>query len=162
MNSLTAVPPRISDPLLRRLYQYWDRERGTDPMPTRDRVDPVKMRYILGHLALIDVGPNGKAFSVRLHGTELVSRLGSDFTGRPIADLPLADVRRLATRWFTNVVERRGPYHEQVDQIVDGFTRHFEALILPYSTERTPVGLILLAVRCRAPGPAAESAGCSP
>ena len=152
MNFLTAAPPLISDPLLRRLYQYWDRERGNHPMPTRDSVDPIKMRYILGHVALIDVGANGERFRIRLHGTELVSRLGSDLTGKTIEELPVSDLRRLALAWFTSVVKHRAPHHEQVDQIVDGLTRHFDALVLPYATQRAAVDLILLAVRCRASG----------
>jgi hypothetical protein len=155
-NKMNTTPRFIVDPLLRRLYQYWDQERGNRPMPTRDSVDPIKMRYILGHLALIDVVSNQADFRVRLHGTELVSRLGSDFTGKTLDEVPFIDLRRLALTWFTSVVERRAPHHEKVDQIIDGFTRHFEALVLPYSTRAAAVDLMLLAVRCRAPGSAAQ------
>lgn len=144
------TPPLITDPLLRRLYQYWERERGSLVMPLRGSVDPIKMRYILGHLALIDVADR-RHFRVRLHGTELVSRLKADFTGKMINELPSVDLRKLALSWFTTVVEQGAPYHEQVDRVIDGLTRHFEALALPYSTQRTGVDLILLAIRCRAP-----------
>jgi hypothetical protein len=152
MNSLAVMPPLIVDPLLRRLYQYWERERGSLAMPLRDSVDPIKMRYILGHLALIDVATDRGHFRIRLHGTELVSRLGADFTGKMIDDVPSVDLRRLALTWFTTVVERGAPYHEHVYRVIDGLTRHFEALVLPYSTQRAGVDLILLAVRCRPPG----------
>lgn len=151
MTSLTTAPPLINDPLLRRLYQYWDRERGGQAMPLRDSVDPIKMRYILGHLALIDVAADRQHFRVRLHGTELVSRLGVDLTGKTIADLPSADLRRLAQRWFNAVVDREAPYHEQIDQVIDGLTRHFETLILPYSTQQKQVELMVLGIRCRPP-----------
>lgn len=153
MSSLTTTPPLIGDPLLRRLYQYWDHERGNHPMPTRDSVDPIKMRYILGHLALIDVIPGHKGFRIRLHGTELVSRLGADFTGKTLNELPLADLRKHTLKWFADVVERRAPIHEHVDEVVDGFARNFDVLVLPYSTHKTAVDLMLVAVRCRAPRP---------
>ena len=152
MSSLTAAAPLIFDPLLRRLYQYWERERGSYPMPTRESVDPIKMRYILGHVALIDVLAGRPRFRVRLHGTELVSHLGSDLTGKTVEELPFADLRRLVLAWFSGVAERRAPHHEQIDQVVDGFARHFDALILPYSTHKTAVDLMLLAVRCRTSG----------
>jgi hypothetical protein len=151
MSSLTTAPPLINDPLLRRLYQYWDRERGGHAMPLRNSVDPIKMCYILGHLALIDVGADRKHFRVRLHGTELVSRLGVDFTGKTVDELPSADLRRLAQTWFDAVVDREAPYHDQVDRVIDGLSRHFEALVLPYSTQRRRVELMVLAIRCRPP-----------
>ncbi|MDE2229551.1 MAG: PAS domain-containing protein [Alphaproteobacteria bacterium] len=149
MNASTAVPPLIVDPLLRRLYQYWDGERGDHPMPTRGSIDPIKMRYILGHLALIDVLADPRRFRVRLHGTELVSRLGADLTGKTLDEWPSADLRGLGLAWFNAVVERRTPYHQQVNQVIDGFVRNFEALILPYSAQRASVDLILVALRCR-------------
>ncbi|HYL47763.1 MAG TPA: PAS domain-containing protein [Stellaceae bacterium] len=154
MSSLTATPLLIGDALLRRLYQYWDHERGNHSMPTRDSVDPIKMRYILGHLALVDVISAPKGFRIRLHGTELVSRLGADFTGKTLDELPLPDLRKHALKWFADVVERRAPIHEQIDEIVDGFARHFDVLVLPYSMHKTAVDLLLVAIRCRAPDPA--------
>jgi|SRR5215469_11063598 len=156
MSSLTTTPLLIGDALLRRLYQYWDLERGNHAMPTRDSVDPIKMRYILGHLALVDANSSQKNFRVRLHGTELVSRLGADFTGKTLDELPFADLRAHALRWFANVVERKAPIHEQIDAVMDGFARHFDVLVLPYSTHKTAVELLLVAVRCRAPRPAAR------
>ncbi|MGH6968147.1 MAG: PAS domain-containing protein [Stellaceae bacterium] len=151
MSSLTTAPPVIADPLLRRLYQYWDHERGNHPMPTRDSVDPIKMRYILGHLALIDVIGGRGGFRIRLHGTELVSRLGDDLTGKTLDELPFADQRKLALAWFTAVAEQRAPLHEHVDQVVDGFARNFDVLVLPYSTHKAAIDLMLLAIRCRTP-----------
>lgn len=162
MASITAAPLVISDPLLRRLHQYWDHERGNHPMPTRGSVDPIKMRYILGHLALIDVIQGRKDFRVRLHGTELVSRLGADFTGKTLDELPFADLRKHALRWFADVVERRAPIHEHVDKVIDGFARKFDVLVLPYSTQRTAVDLILVAVRCQAPVPSRVTGGSVP
>ena len=158
MTALITVPPLIADPLLRRLYQYWDRERGSHPMPLRDSVDPIKMRYILGHLALIEVLPDPKSFRIRLHGTELVARLGADFTGKSMDELPSSDLRRLALAWFIAVAEQRAPYHECVDRVIVGLTRRFEVLVLPYSKQRAAVDLMLVAVRCRASGPTAAGA----
>lgn len=157
MSSLTAAPPFVVDPLLRRLYQYWERERGSYPMPARESVDPIKMRYILGHVALIDVIADRPRFRIRLHGTELVSHLGSDLTGKAVEELPFVDLRRLALAWLNGVAERRTPHHEQIDQVVDGFARHFDALILPYSRHKTAVDLILLAIRCRTGGSAGQT-----
>ncbi len=155
MNTVSPASLVIVDPLLRRLYQYWERERGGWPLPARDSIDPIKMRYILGHVALIDVKPGPQQFRIRLHGTELVSHLGADFTGKAVAEIPLADARKMALAWFTAVAEHGCAHHQQVDQVVDGFNRRFEALVLPYSASRgSGVDLLLLAIRCRTPASA--------
>jgi hypothetical protein len=141
----------IDDPLLRRLYQHWERERGGNAIPPRGSIDPIKLRFILGHLALIEVLHDPRRFRIRLHGTELVTRAGADFTGKLLEELPGADLRKLAYGWFTTVAEDGAPYHDTIKQVVDGFGRNFEILVLPYSRHATSVDLMILALRCRDP-----------
>jgi hypothetical protein len=141
--------PILVDPLLQRLYDYWDKERGGRLMPTRNDIDPIKMRYILAHVMLVDVLADPNRFRIRLQGTEVVWWVGSDLTGRMLEELNSTDLRALAQEWFTSVVETRTPYHTLDNKILDGFSRHFEALILPLSVHGVSVDLILGAVRCR-------------
>jgi hypothetical protein len=59
----------IVDPLLQRLYDYWQERRSPRSMPSRSDIDPVDMRFILGNLLLVDVLAAPLRFRIRLHGT---------------------------------------------------------------------------------------------
>jgi len=141
--------PKIVDPLLERLFEYWDKQRGFRLMPSRADIDPVEMRFILGHLILIDVQRPALEFRIRLQGTKLAWWASGDFTGRLLDEVPLQELRSLAREYLTTVVETRAPFHSVGDRILDGIPRRFEVLILPLSGSSTAVDMLLGAVRCR-------------
>jgi PAS domain len=45
----------LIDPLLQRLYDYWDEKRRARAMPSRADIDPLEMAFILGYVSLVDV-----------------------------------------------------------------------------------------------------------
>ena len=71
----------VADRRLIRLYQYWLQKRGARSMPSRADIDPLDMRFILGHLMLIDVRHPGPEFRIRLQGSELTWWIGQELTG---------------------------------------------------------------------------------
>lgn len=141
--------PKIVDPLLHRLFDYWNKQRGFRLMPSRADIDPVEMRFILGHLMLIDVQRPAIEFRVRLQGTKLAWWMGGEYTGKTLGELPLQELRSLAREYLTAVVESRAPVHRTGDRILDGIPRRFEVLLLPLSGSTTAVDMLLGAVRCR-------------
>jgi hypothetical protein len=141
--------PKIVDPLLDRLFGYWNKQRGFRLMPSRADIDPVEMRFILGHLMLIDVQRPPLEFRIRLQGTKFAWWVGGEFTGRMLDELPSPELRALAREYLTTVVETRAPFHNLGDRILDGIPRRFEVLILPLSGSSAAVDMLLGAVRCR-------------
>ncbi len=146
---MTDLQLEIADARLRRLHEYWQKERGKRALPARNDIDPVALRFILGHLLLLDVLSEPPLFRIRLQGTELERWMGGNFTGRTIDQLPSPQLRSAAAQCLTSAVEARTPYHRIGEEIVDDIPRRFEALILPLSSDGTVINMLLAAVLCR-------------
>jgi hypothetical protein len=144
MDPLMFSPSDIQNPLLQRLYAYWESCRGSRPMPARADIDPVDMQFILGNLYLVDVMREPLRFRMRLHGTELVRRAGHDLTGKILDTLPQTDFRASAQRAFTAVVESGMPRWERQNRTVDNRTLSYESLILPLSQDGVAVEMLLV------------------
>jgi hypothetical protein len=84
-----SIPDRLHDePVLVRLYAYWDSVRQGRRMPDRRDIDPVAMGpTLLPHTMLVDVIDGGARARYRLMGTAIVERFGSDPTGRYFDEL---------------------------------------------------------------------------
>ena len=138
----------VVDPLLRRLYEYWDGRRAGREMPARADIDPLDLRFILGQLILVDVLPGEpRRFRIRLHGSELVLRAGYELTGKMLDELPTTEFRRLAQRSFTTAAETRQPFHSIRDRILDSKAKRYEALMLPLSRDGDGVDMLLIGLR---------------
>lgn len=138
----------IVDPLLRRLFAYWEAKRAGREMPARSDVDPIDLRFILGQLILVDVLPGPTLrFRIRLHGTELAQRAGYELTGKMLDELPSTEFRALAQRSFTATAETRRPFHSIRDRILDGKPRRYESLMLPLSPDGDGVDMLLVGLR---------------
>jgi hypothetical protein len=138
----------VADRRLIRLYQYWLQKRGARSMPSRADIDPLDMRFILGHLMLIDVRHPGPEFRIRLQGSELTWWIGQELTGTNLESPPRSELEALAWRQFLQVVESATPIGWMGNDSLDGIRRHYQAVILPLSTEGTFVDLLIAAVRC--------------
>jgi hypothetical protein len=138
----------VVDPLLRRLFVYWDGKRGGRRMPARSDVDPLDLRFILGQLILVDVMPGPPPrFRIRLHGTELAQRAGYELTGKMLDELPSTEFRTLAQRSFATTAETRLPFHSIRDRLLDGKPRRYESLMLPLSADGDGVDMLLVGLR---------------
>src|SRR5438874_11649731 len=109
MDGVERLPADLQNPRLRRLYEYWNSRRGARMMPSRDELDPLEMRFILGNLLLVDVLRDPVRFRIRLHGSEMARRAGYDLTGRMLDELPDTQFGALARQSFTAVVETGVP-----------------------------------------------------
>ncbi|WP_430396211.1 hypothetical protein [Ferrovibrio sp.] len=77
----------LPQPELQRLLQDWlaAARVTSDGVPGFDFADPLRLRYLLGSLVLLDVAYDAmgdRAYRYRLIGTDIVSRRGKDYTGR--------------------------------------------------------------------------------
>jgi hypothetical protein len=123
----------IEDWRLRKLYEYWlDCRRGRR-FPSRRDVDPTEIRFILGHVMLVDVLTDPLRFRVRLHGTEMAARAHYELTGKFLDELPLPEYRHYVIAQCNRLVASGEPLHVRHDRILDGQRRAYEALWLPFS-----------------------------
>jgi len=149
MPSTSQTSPRIADPLLKRLYEYWETARDGRPMPSRNDLDPIEMRFILGYVALIEVLHDPLKFRVRLQGTKLERWVGCDLTGRALDELPFPEIRAAAHRYLAAVVESGLPNYCRENRILENMDRRFEVLVLPLSAGAPSLAMLLAAIRCR-------------
>lgn len=138
----------ISHPKLRRLYEYWCEKRGDRKMPARADLDPLDMTFIIGNIILVDVIDGSPLqFRIRLHGTNLVQRVGYELTGKMLDELPQTEFRKLAQESFTRVATGAEPTAGKRDRVIDDRFARYETAILPLSSggervERLLIGLI--------------------
>jgi len=143
-----APVAQIADRDLKRLHDYWMERRRDRSMPARADIDPLEIGYILGHLFLFDVLP-GPKFRIRLQGSELTWWVGQELTGDLLDALPQPQLRTLAQASLAGVAALRRPSHWIGNHDLDGVRRHYEALLLPLSSDGTSVDVVIAGIRCR-------------
>ncbi len=96
-----AAASQIVDPMLSRLYAYWNHKRGGKPFPGRSDLDPVDIPLLLPSIFLVAVHHEPFDLVFRLAGTVLTGCYGGELTGRSLIELPstgVSDLFREAAR----------------------------------------------------------------
>lgn len=143
--SLATPQFTIERPELCRLLEYWQVKRRTlGRLPARADIDPLEMRFALGHLILADVEPGDPIrFRHRLIGTRIVEHAGYDATGLYVDDIPDQELARRLTESYRTVIATREPVHDRVNGMVGGRPLNLEILRLPLSQDGTTIGMVL-------------------
>jgi len=97
----------ISNPDLRRLFDYWRGKRSGRPMPAKDDIDPIEIPWALTRIFLMDYDP-AAGFRYRLAGSDISDVFGrGNLKGLTFADiLPPEGAQVVTGRWLP-IVERR-------------------------------------------------------
>ncbi len=149
--ALTQPAPsgiEISDPRLTQLLAYWEKARGKRRLPARTDIDPVALKFLLGHIVLVEVGTAPLHFRIRLQGSEM-PWIGGDLTGKSLEQIPSRELYALAFAALDATVETRAPQHKIGEEMIADIPRRFEALLLPIGSDGATVNMILAAVLCR-------------
>jgi hypothetical protein len=126
------------------LYQYWNARRGIRSMPSRTDIDPLEMRPWLPRLTLVDVGPEGKQFTYRLVGTQIVDLLGANPTGRPVESAWPDECVDVVLEGYRDVLENRAPvFCQQSCRWLEDQEPSAWAMHLPLSSDGVEVDMIL-------------------
>jgi len=140
-----GIAADIRDARLRRFYDYWRGKCGARRFPARGDIDPLDFPYVLGNLMLVDVLHETRRFRVRLHGTNIVSRMYYDMTGKFLDEVPRPEYRSYVLERCRNLVETGEPLVLQNDLMLDGWVSRYEALWLPLSDDGANVDLLICA-----------------
>jgi hypothetical protein len=132
---------------LRRLYKYWQSKRRGQRLPARADVDPVEFSFALGHIMLIDVVREPLTFRVRLHGSEMIRRVGYEMTGKNLYDLPVeSKYRDYVLARCEGLIARPEPLIVTNDRTLQNRLREYEALWLPFSDDGSTVNVLMCAL----------------
>lgn len=137
-----------NDPILVRLFGYWDGKRGDRLMPRRADIDPVEMRGLVTNVMLYDVVTPGSVYRIRLVGQAIVDFVGVNTTGQLAQHTMPPDAAQRIIEILTSVTTKRAPrfraghayWHK------DKSYRKFEGCFLPLSADGEAVDMILSGV----------------
>lgn len=127
----------------RRLLAFWTEKRAGHAIAPKAAIDPLELKFALGHLVMFEVLTDPLRFRYRLTGSSLTSRFGYDLTGKTTEDHPDPDFRALAHRSLSAVVSSREPFAYQRHILIDGRIHHYETVLLPFSTDGETVDVLL-------------------
>ena len=152
MTAQAPAPGPFVDPLIARLYDYWDANRAGRIAPARADIDPIDFPWILADVALAEVEgrPPQARYRYRLISEQLIHYTGLNLAGRYLDEMPLPEFRDRVTRSYDAVVTDRAPRHGTRDTVFDGRIRRYEFLILPLSRDGIRVDMLLIALRATA------------
>lgn len=78
-------------------------------MPGKEFLDPLRLRFLLGSLSLLEVQREPLRFRYRLVGTDIVHRLGMELTGRWLDEHPDPHMRPFLVQGATMVYREGKP-----------------------------------------------------
>jgi hypothetical protein len=139
---------KVSDPGLLQLIDYWQEKRGTRFAPPRKSIDPLDLGFVLGDVALLEVGREPLNFRYRLHGSNLVLRTHVDLTGRSIEEIRDPGFRNALREILTEIVQQRAPWVANGKESWTNGVGNFEAAMLPLSEDGESVSMIISCWRC--------------
>ncbi|NNG04651.1 MAG: PAS domain-containing protein [Inquilinus sp.] len=134
---------QLIEPVLSRLFAYWDGKRGDGKFPRRAAIDPVEIPSLLPHLFLIDVQRDPFDLVFRLAGTAVAANNGGDITGLRLLELANSaapDLYRQAVRAVRlgRPILVCGPARNRA-----GAFRSVDHLMLPLATDGDRVGMLI-------------------
>ena len=138
----------IVTPNLKRLLNDWESWRHGKKFPSRADFDPVNLKYILGHLSLIDVTYDPLQFHYRVYGSFLTQRIGKEMTHKSVDDLPGEGNAERIKAHLSQVIQDRIPMaFLRLHRFQDSdLPRNSESLMLPLSNDGEVINMIMTGV----------------
>ena len=132
-------------PMVRAIYDYWDRQRGDRPMPARRDIDPADFVPHLPGVMLVDVVTDERRYVYRLVGTREVEARGQDPTGKSVGEKFHGSSRENVLRNYDWVCSDRAPLFDDYHFTSPGGRLLDEqAIFLPLSADGETVNQILV------------------
>ncbi|MFC7158172.1 PAS domain-containing protein [Pseudidiomarina halophila] len=143
------APVQLSDleyDVHKELFSYWDKNQGSKPMPSRTDFDPIDVPGLLTHISMVDIEPETGRYKYRLVGSETVTGVGEDYTGRYLDELPVMSGVIERYNWM---LENKIPYLYR-GQFIWSKKDYLDycALNLPFSDDGVTVNIIMTGVVC--------------
>jgi hypothetical protein len=90
------------------VFGYWSSLRREARLPSREDVNPFRLKRLLPTISLIDIGPDGD-YRLRLAGTGLYSVYGREITGRTLNEVYSAPAAEYWREQLDKVMTERRP-----------------------------------------------------
>jgi hypothetical protein len=107
-------PNRIKDANVRQFLELWRKAHVDARPPGKSFLDPLRLRFLLGSLSLLEVRHDPLRFRYRLVGTDIVHRLGHELTGKWLDQHPDDALRPFLIKGATMVHHAAMPIYAHV------------------------------------------------
>ena len=114
MLEFISDPGKIRDDNVRQFLQLWQDAHVGGRAPGKDFLDPIRLRFLLGSLSLLEVQPEPLRFRYRLVGTDIVERLGHELTGKWLDEHPDPSFRPFLIKGATMAYHAAMPIYGHV------------------------------------------------
>lgn len=126
-----ATADRVRDPNVRQFLALWFTEFAAGRKPGKDFLDPLRLRFLLGSLSLLEVEKEPLRFRYRLVGTDVVQRLDTELTGKWLDDHPVPALRPLLIQGARMVYHTGKPVYGSLDTRALGQDWLLEVVAVP-------------------------------
>lgn len=124
-------PAIVTDPDVQQFLQLWFDAHVNGRAPGKEFLDPLRLRFLLGSLSLLEVHKNPLRFRYRLVGTDIVQRLGVELTGKWLDDHPDPSFRPFLLQGATIVYRESKPVYSYADLRTLGQDWRLEVVAVP-------------------------------
>lgn len=146
IRALALTEEEFQQPLLRRLYAYWDGLRAGRPWPRRQDLRPEEIVFALPYIALIEApAAEEPGLRIRLVGEEIRNELVGYVKGRRIEDIQPDWYRDHLVERYRAVLAGGKPSFEAVHVVYDIRDYYYHRLILPMSAGGDRPDVLLVA-----------------
>lgn len=142
--TLEVAAEDLTQPEIRRVYQYWLDKRGQRTMPARSDIDALDLGYALGNICLVEVIRVPRLrFRFRLDGSNLTELTGFDLTGSYADEFEPGPYRDFMLEVYRRIVVSKAPlfFRHQEEWQYSGM--QMESATLPLSLEGETVDMIM-------------------
>jgi hypothetical protein len=143
--------PKIDDPRLQRLYDYWCIKRGARTAPMRCDMRPEDIPSLLPFIYIIEVFD--WRFRFRLAGSNVVAEYGAELTGKYLDEIDLDGAETPIIAEYRRVVFSRQPAASRWRIKLGGREISYEHLLLPLSNDGRTVDMLFNAAAMCGRGP---------
>ena len=126
----------VLHPEAKALLAQWYEARGDRPLPSKQFIDPLKLRRWIADISIVQLHEGPKRLYVSLHGENVAWHLGPSFHKQYLEDAVPARALRDTVAPYDFSIETRLPcYSIQQRSLQKGALRCLERMILPCCTD---------------------------
>ncbi len=144
---LAEIPQ--ADKVLGEALAYWQSLRQDGLLPSRDDVDVLDLRPLVGNIHLVDVGDDPSDIRFGLYGTRVPLQNYKDFTGKGPGMVGSAAYSQAVMEDYKAVQATGTPCYQHIVARIDYIVHSYARLILPLADDGRHVNKLLVCINVR-------------
>jgi hypothetical protein len=145
IRALPLTPEQLDQPLMRRLFAYWEKARGPHRWMRQADLRPEEFAFAMPYIALIERPPaEGPGLRIRLVGEEIRNEAVGYIRDRLIEEIEPAWYREHLIQRYRAVFVSGEPSFEAIHVVYDVRNYYYHRMILPLTVAETQVDIVVV------------------